>query len=264
MDLQLKDKTAFVTGSTGGIGWGIANALAAEGCHVVLHGRTEESVITAVASLNKSFPEIQCQGLAADLQDAEQTAALISKLPEVDILINNAGIFTSQQFEETTDADWYRLMEVNIMAGVRLSRTCLPMMMRKNWGRILFVSSECAQLVPPDLIAYSTTKAAVHAVSRGLAQVTKGTGVTVNTILPGSTLSEGAQRFLVQTAEKEHITPDEVASRFFKEVRTTSLLQRFADTGEVARTVVFYCSPLASITNGAVIRVDGGAVPGIF
>jgi NAD(P)-dependent dehydrogenase (short-subunit alcohol dehydrogenase family) len=182
----------------------------------------------------------------------------------VDILINNVGIFTSQSFSETSDEDWYKLFEVNVMSGVRLSRQLLPAMLKKGWGRVIFISSECAQLVPEDLIAYSTAKAALHSISRGLAQLTNGTQVTVNTVMPGSTLSEGAIRFLKEQSEKQHISEETVAKEFFSKVRTSSLLARFTSTDEIAQMVTFLSSPLSSATNGAVLKADGGSVSGIF
>ena len=188
---------------------------------------------------------------------------MINKLPDIDVLINNVGIYASKSFYETTDEDWYKQFEVNVMSGVRLSRQVLPGMIEKNWGRIIFISSECATLVPEDLIAYSMTKTALLSISRGLAQLTKGTGVTVNTILPGSTLSEGAEQFLADVAQKENKTKDEVEKDFFTNVRTSSLLQRFASVEEVGNTIAYLASPLSSATNGASIKVDGGSMGGL-
>ncbi len=264
MDLHISGKSALVTGSTSGIGNAIARRLTAEGCRTIIHGRSDASVLPAVQALKQDFPQIEIRGIAADLSDAAQVDRLIQSLPPLDILINNAGIFTAQTFAETSDDDWHRMLEVNLMSGVRLSRACLSGMMERNWGRILFVSSECAQLVPPNMIAYATSKAALHALARGLAQAARGSGVTVNTLMPGSTLSEGAVRFLQEAADESGISTEEVADRFFQEVRTSSLLQRFATTDEVAAAAVFCCSSMAGITSGAVIRADGGSVSGIF
>lgn len=264
MNLQLKNKRAFISGSTSGIGLAIAKVLAAEGVEVILNGRTQARIDQAINQIKMEFPEAKLSGIPADFSDSIAVEALIASLGSVDILINNAGIFASQSFAETADADWYRMFEVNVMSGVRLSRALLPGMLAQNWGRILFVASECAMLVPEDLIAYSTTKAALLAISRGLAQTTKGSAVTVNTVVPGSTLSEGAERFLKEVAEKDQISEQEVADNFFKNVRTSSLIQRFTSTEEIANTVAYLCSPLASATNGAAIKLEGGSVPGII
>ena len=264
MDLQLKNKTAFITGSTAGIGYAIAQGLAREGAQVILNGRTEKSLKSAVEALKKEFPDSQISGFSADFGDPEQVDKLIQKLPDLDILVNNVGIYAARTFEETTDSDWSSMLEVNLMSGVRLSRTLLPGMKERNWGRILFISSECASLVPEDLIAYSCTKAAMLALSRGLAQTTSSSGVTVNGLVPGSTLTEGAEEFLKNQAESQGVSTQEVSDQFFKEVRTTSIVGRFLDPKEVADTAVYLCSPLSSGTNGAAIRIDGGSVPGIL
>jgi len=264
MNLQLKGKRAFVSGSTAGIGLAIAKTLAMEGAEVILNGRSQARIDQAITKLKGELPEAKFRGIPADFSDSTSVEALIESLGRIDILINNVGIFSSQSFAETTDEDWYRMFEVNVMSGVRLSRALLPGMLAQNWGRILFVASECAMLVPEDLIAYSTTKAALLAISRGLAQNTKGTAVTVNTIVPGSTLSEGAERFLQEVAEKDQMSEQEVADNFFKNVRTSSLIQRFTSTEEIANTVVYLSSPLSSATNGAAIKLEGGSVPGII
>ena len=264
MNYQLKNKTALVTGSTSGIGFAIANLLAAEGAHVIINGRSEEGIQKAITKLTKENPLASVTGIAADFTDKNSVEVMIAKIGDVDILINNVGIFTSQSFSDTPDEDWYNLFEVNVMSGVRLSRSFLPGMLKKGWGRIIFISSECAQLVPEDLIAYSMTKAAIHSIARGLAQTTRNTAVTVNTVMPGSTLSEGAKRFLKEQALKEQISEEEVAINFFKNVRTTSLLGRFTSVEEIAHAVVYLSSPISAATNGAVLRADGGSVPGIF
>ena len=264
MDLQLKGKTAFISGSTAGIGFGVAKIFLQEGAAVVINGRTDESVAKATQRLKAIFPNGKIEGIACDFSKTKAIENLLQTLPEIDILINNVGIYTSQSFVETTDQDWNNQMEVNVMSGVRLSRYLLPKMIEKNWGRILFVSSECATLVPSDLIAYSTTKTALLGVSRGLAQLTKGTGITVNTVLPGSTMTEGAELFLKNLAAKENKTIAEVEVDFFKEIRTSSLLQRFASVEEVANTIVYFSSPIAASTNGAAIKLDGGSMGGII
>ncbi len=264
MNLNLKDKTAFISGSTAGIGFATAKALLEEGVKVIINGRTEASVNTAIERLKSAIPTANVSGIVADFSNMEHLQNIYNQLPSVDILINNVGIYASKSFFDTTDEDWQRQIEVNIMSGVRLSRHYLPKMLKQNWGRIIFISSECASLVPEDLIAYSTTKAAMLAVSRGLAQLTKSTGVTVNTIIPGSTLTEGAEQFLANLAAQENKTPAQAEADFFSEVRTSSLLQRFATVEEVANTITYFVSPLASATNGAAIKVDGGSMGGIL
>jgi NAD(P)-dependent dehydrogenase (short-subunit alcohol dehydrogenase family) len=264
MDYQLKNKTALVTGSTSGIGFAIAKLLATEGAHVIINGRSEETIQKAITELTKENPSASIVGMVADFTDKNSVEAMIAKIGDVDILINNVGIFTSQSFSETPDEDWYNLFEVNVMSGVRLSRSFLPGMLKKGWGRIIFISSECAQLVPEDLIAYGMTKAAIHSIARGLAQTTRNTAVTVNTVMPGSTLSDGAKRFLKEQAVKEKISEEEVAADFFKNVRTTSILGRFTSVEEIAQAVVYLSSPISAATNGAVLKADGGSVPGIF
>lgn len=264
MDLKIKGKTAFITGSTAGIGYATARALASEGAAVILNGRTEGKVDEAVQKLQGEFPKNMISGLCADFNKIDQIEELIGKLPKINILVNNVGIYSSGSFFEAKDTDWQQQFEVNVMSGVRLSRRLLPKMLADNWGRILFISSECATLVPTDLIPYSVTKAAILAVSRGLAQLTKGTRVTVNTIIPGSTLSEGAEQFLENAAQKEGKTKAQVEEDFFTEVRTSSLLQRFATVDEIANTITYLASPLSSATNGAAIKVDGGSMGGIL
>jgi NAD(P)-dependent dehydrogenase (short-subunit alcohol dehydrogenase family) len=264
MNYKLENKKAFITGSTSGIGLAVARLLAHEGARVIINGRTEESVGKALAQFKLENPSSNVAGVAADFSNQNAVAGLLAKLDRVDILVNNVGIFTSQSFVSTPDEDWYKLFEVNVMSGVRLSRALLPKMVQRGWGRIIFISSECAQLVPYDLIAYSATKAALHSIARGLAQTTKGTDVTVNTVMPGSTLSEGAKRFLQEQSVIEKRSEEELAADFFKNVRTTSLLGRFATPEEIAQAVVYLASPVSSATNGAVMRVDGGSVPGII
>jgi NAD(P)-dependent dehydrogenase (short-subunit alcohol dehydrogenase family) len=263
MDLKLQGKTALITGSTSGIGFATAKSLAREGANVVLNGRTAAKLNKSVSQLQHEFPSIFISGIKADFSKAEEVDVLLKKLPRVDILINNVGIYTSKSFYDTTDEDWFQQFEVNVMSGVRLSKKLLPKMLDDNWGRILFVSSECATLVPEDMIAYSMTKAALLAISRGLAQITKGSNVTVNTVVPGSTLTEGADRFLQEVADKEGKTKIQVEEEFFTQVRTSSLLQRFAKVEEVAHTITYLASPHSSATNGSAIKVDGGSIGGI-
>ena len=264
MDLKLKDKRVLITGSTSGIGYAIAKMFLEEGAKVVINGRTQKRIDDAINSLLSNLPKAKVSGIRADFRDLNSINSLINKIKQVDILINNVGIFSSQPFENTTDQEWQNMFEVNVMSAVRLCKAFLPKMKENNWGRIIFISSECAFLVPEDLIAYSTTKTAILTISRGLAQTTRGTQVTVNSIIPGSTLTEGAKYFLKEQAEKNKTLEKEEADNFFKNVRTSSLLERFADPLEVASAVVFLASPLSSATNGSTIKVDGGSIPGIY
>ena len=264
MDLKLKNKTAFISGSTAGIGYATAKTLLGEGAKVIINGRSNDSVEKALTRLRKDFPNSQVAGIPANFQKEDEVKTLCESLPELDILVNNIGIYKAASFFEMEDASWQEQFDINIMSGVRLSRYFLPKMLQKNWGRILFISSECAELVPPDLLAYSMTKTAMVAIAKGLAQLTKGTGVTVNSIVPGSTLSEGAKQFLKDEAEKSGKSEAAVEADFFKEIRTSSLIQRFASVDEVATTITYYCSPLASATNGASIKVEGGSTGGLI
>ncbi len=264
MNLQLTNKTAFISGSTAGIGFATALHLAREGAFVYLNGRTENGVERAINRLKNELPDAQVHGIVADFLDFESIDKLLKELPEVDILVNNVGIYASASFFETDDASWHQQLEVNLMSGVRLSRHYLKTMLKKDWGRILYISSECATLVPEDLIAYSTTKAALLALSRGLAQLTKGSGVTVNTIAPGSTFTEGAENFIETLAAKEGKTTNQAEKDFFENIRTSSLLGRFATVDEVAQTICYFASPLSAATNGSVIKVDGGSMGNIL
>jgi NAD(P)-dependent dehydrogenase (short-subunit alcohol dehydrogenase family) len=264
MDLKLTDKTAFISGSTAGIGFAIAKRLLNEGARVIINGRTAETVDKAVKELKSSDKNTNVSGIAADFSKVDEVNKLIRDLPEVNILINNAGIFEPKAFTDIPDEDWFHLFEVNVMSGVRLSRHYFPGMLTKNWGRIIFISSESAVYIPDEMIHYGMTKTAVIAVSRGLAELTKGTKVTVNAILPGSTMSRGAGVFIDDLSKKNHLSAKEVEKDFFKNMRPSSLLQRFATVEEVADTVAYYVSPLASATNGAAIRVDGGLIRSIL
>lgn len=264
MNLQLTNKSVLVTGSTSGIGFATAKLFINEGASVIINGRSQKHIDKAIGLILDEFPEANISGIVADFLDKSSITHLIDTIKQVDILINNVGIYKSQSFQETTDTDWTDMIEVNVMSGVRLSKAYLPQMIDNNWGRILFISSECAALVPEDLIAYSTTKAALLSLSRGLAQTTRGTNVTVNAILPGSTLSEGAEDFLQDQSEKTNLSKQEVTDNFFKNVRTSSLLERFSTTEEIANTIVYLSSPLSAATNGAAIKVDGGSIPGIL
>jgi NAD(P)-dependent dehydrogenase (short-subunit alcohol dehydrogenase family) len=260
MKIDLSDKTALVTGSTAGIGHAIAKGLAATGATVVVNGRTQSKVDAAVAAIAKAVPEAKLRGVAADVSTAAGCKTLFADLPQVDILVNNAGIFEPKEFVDIPDEDWTRFFEVNVMSGVRLSREYLPGMLKRNWGRVIFISSESGLNIPKEMIHYGMSKTAQLAVSRGLAETTKGTAVTVNSVLPGPTMSEGVETFVKEIAKSSGLSVEEAATNFVKQFRPTSLLQRFASVEEVANMVVYVASKQASATNGAALRVEGGIV----
>jgi NAD(P)-dependent dehydrogenase (short-subunit alcohol dehydrogenase family) len=262
MDLKLADRLALVTGSTKGIGFAIATGLAREGVKVIINGRSEKSVTDALTKIRQSAPNAKLESFAGDLSDAATAAALVGQFPAVDILVNNLGIFEPKPFEEIPDDDWRRFFEVNVLSGVRLSRAYLPQMKRKNWGRIVFISSESAIQIPAEMIHYGMTKTAQLAVSRGIAETCAGTGVTVNAVLPGPTRSDGVDEFVKQLSGGKPFA--EFEKDFFEKIRPSSLIKRFATTEEVANLVVYVCSPLSSATNGAALRVDGGVVQACF
>lgn len=261
MDLQLKNKVALVTGSTKGIGRAIAETLAREGAEVIINGRSEDSVEDALCEMNKVVENGKISGIACDFSKRDQIDALIASCGKIDILINNVGIFEPKDFLDIPDADWQRFYEINVMSGVRLSRAFLPQMLEQDWGRIIFISSESGINIPEEMVHYGMTKTAQLAISRGIAETTKGTRVTVNSVLPGPTLSEGVKDFAGIGEEK---SKDEVEKDFFKTERPTSLIQRFATTQEVANMVVYVASELSSATNGAALKVDGGVVKTAF
>lgn len=260
MNIDLTGKMAIVTGSTAGIGFGIAKGLAASGATVVVNGRTREAVARAVETLARELPRERLHGFPGDLGDAAGCAALVAAHPDCDILVNNLGIFGPRDFFDTPDAEWTRFFEVNVMSGVRLSRAYLPGMAEKGWGRVVFLSSESALNIPADMIHYGVTKTALLSLSRGLAKRMAGTGVTVNAVLPGPTLSDGLAAMLREEAAAKGETIEKVAAAFVLANRPSSLLRRAATVEEVANMVVYACSREASATSGAALRVDGGVV----
>jgi NAD(P)-dependent dehydrogenase (short-subunit alcohol dehydrogenase family) len=263
MKIDLTGKTALVTGSTAGIGRAIAEGLASSGADVIVNGRKQESVDKAAAAISSAVPGAKARGVAADVSTAEGCKTIVSAAPHVDILVNNAGIFEPKGFFDIPDADWTRFFEVNVMSGVRLSRAYMPGMLERNWGRIIFISSESGLQIPKEMIHYGLTKTAQLALSRGLAELSAGSGVTVNSVLPGPTRSDGVEDFLVAMAKDAGKAPDDMARDFVKTHRPTSLLERFATVEEVANMVVYAASKEASATNGAALRVDGGVVRSI-
>jgi len=264
LDLRLTDKVVLVTGSTAGIGFAIARDIAAEGGHVYVNGRTQERVDAAVAAIRSQAASKKVEGIVADFSSSAGAEAVIAKLPAVDVLVNNVGIFEPKPFAEIPDADWYRFFEINVMSGVRLARHYLAGMLKKNWGRILFISSESAVQIPPEMVHYGMTKTAQVAVARGIAESVAGTGVTVNSILPGPTASEGVGGFVEEMAKQQNKSKEVIEKEFFDHVRPSSLLKRFATVDEVAAMVTYVASELSSATNGAALRVDGGVVKAIL
>ena len=263
MDLGLKGKRALVTGSTAGIGFATARALANEGAHVTLNGRTEARVGDAVDRIRRELSNATVDGIAADLSSGDGCRALIGHLPEVDVLVNNLGIFEPKPFEQIPDEDWIRFFETNVLSGIRLARHYVRGMRSRNWGRIVFVSSESGLQIPTEMIHYGMTKTAQLAVSRGLAETLAGTGVTVNSVLPGPTASEGVGEFVTQMATARGLDAKTVEREFFATARPSSVLQRFATPDEVAAMITYVCSAPASATTGAALRVDGGVVRAI-
>src|SRR5271168_1672916 len=263
MDLKLNGKLALVTGSTAGIGAAIAAGLAREGARVIVTGRSPAGVEKAITAL-KGESGGDLVGFSGDLGTAAAVEELVRRHPEVDILINNMGIFEPKPFEDIPDADWMRFFEVNVMSGVRLSRAYLPSMKRANWGRIIFISSESGVQIPPEMVHYGVTKTAQIAVARGIAESVAGTGVTANSILAGPTESEGVSGFVEAMAKQQGKSKAEVEKEFFEHVRPSSLLKRFASVDEVAAIATYVASELSSATNGAALRVDGGVVRAIL
>ncbi|MFB4353253.1 SDR family NAD(P)-dependent oxidoreductase [Microbacterium sp. LS_15] len=263
MDLRLQGKRAFISGSSQGIGFAVATALAAEGAEVVLNGRDAGRLDGAVQRLRDECPGATVSGLAADFADAEAVARLIDDLGDVDILVNNVGLFGLAEFAAIDDEEWFRYLEVNLMSGVRLSRALLDGMLRRGWGRIVFISSESGVNVPADMVHYGVTKAAMLALANGLAKLTRGTAVTVNTVLGGPTYSEGVAASVEAIAQASGSSESEMREAIIGQNRTT-LLKRFIDPGEIANLVTYLASPVASATNGAALRADGGVLTGIL
>lgn len=263
MKIDLSGKTALISGSTAGIGLAIAKGLAAAGASVVVNGRKQATVDQAIAAVKAVAQGGTVTGVAADVSTADGCDALIKAVPSVDILINNTGIFEPKAFVDVPDADWTRFFETNVMSGVRLSRAYLPKMLKANWGRIVFISSESGLNIPPEMVHYGFTKTAQLAISRGLAEMTAGTGVTVNSVLPGPTMSDGVVDFVAAMAKDAGVSVESMSETFVKQHRPTSLLQRFATVEEVANMVVYAASKEASATNGAALRVEGGIIRSI-
>jgi len=262
MDLQLEGKKVLVTGSTAGIGFATARALAAESASVVINGRGQARVDAAIREIKKLHPRANLSGVASDVSNAAGCAKVIQAVPELDILVNNMGIFEPKPFEKIPDEDWMHFFEANVMSGVRLSRHYLAGMRKKNWGRILFVSSESAVQIPAEMIHYGMTKTAQIAIARGIAETVAGTGITVNSVLAGPTRSEGVETFISKMGASGDTAAFE--TEFFKTIRPTSMLKRFSTIDEVANMIVYLSSPLASATTGSAIRVDGGVVRAIL
>ena len=262
MDLKLTDKTALVTGGTAGIGLEIARALANEGAHVLITGRDQGKLDAAIADI-KASGGADVRGILADAGSGEGAADIARAAPSVDILVNNLGIYESKAFGDISDEDWTRLFDVNVMSGVRLSRVYLPGMLERNWGRIIFISSESAIAIPQDMIHYATTKTAQLSISRGLAQLTRGTNVTVNSVLPGPTRSEGIEAFLRSQAADPSAPIKTIEAEFFATARSSSILQRMIEAREIADLVAYLARPRSAATNGAALRAEGGLVNAI-
>ena len=263
MKIDLTNKRAVVTGSTSGIGFAIARGLAESGAAVVINGRHQHRVNAAAKRLAEQIAHAKIEGIAADLSTPDGAAAFVQHAPDTDILVNNLGIFEPKSFEDITDEDWHRFFDTNVMSGVRLSRHYLPSMRRRGWGRIVFISSESGINIPAEMVHYGMTKTAQLAVSRGLAESLAGTGVTVNAVLPGPTRSEGVVEFFAKLAKEQGLSEAEMEREFIARNRPSSLIRRLATVEEVANMVVYVCSPHASATTGAALRVDGGVVRSI-
>ena len=260
MDLKLSGKTALVTGSTAGIGFAIARRLAEEGVEVVITGRNQDKLDEAAAQLAQSG---RIRPILADAATAAGAATLVEAAPDIDILVNNLGIYEAKPFTEISDEDWHRFFEVNVVSGARLARHYFPRMLDRNWGRIIFIASESALVIPGEMIHYGMTKTAQLAIARGLAEQTRGTGVTVNSVLPGPTRSEGIADFIQSVVDNKEAPEADREAEFFRTMRPLSLIRRLIEADEIGSMVAYLASPLAAVTNGAAIRAEGGIVPTI-
>jgi NAD(P)-dependent dehydrogenase (short-subunit alcohol dehydrogenase family) len=264
MNLHIQLKTAFISGSTQGIGYAIAEQLLAEGANVIINGRTEIKVQQAVNRLQQKFPQSSVQGIAADLSQAEQVNKLITQLPQIDILINNAGVFELKAFFNITDDEWLDIFHINVLSGVRLARALMPAMLERNWGRIIFISSEAGVNIPEQMIHYGMTKTALLSLNNGLAKLTKGSCVTVNTIVGGPTYSDGVSTTVNHLAQQQNQTVESIKQHLMQSLNSTSLIGRFIEPEEIAALAAHLCSPTAGAINGASLRVDGGVLTTIF
>lgn len=264
MDLQIKNKIALVTGSTAGIGYAIAKRLATEGAEVIINGRTTQRVNEAIEKIKADTGNDNVRGIVCDFSDVAQINSLITQLQSVDILVNNVGVFDPKDFVQIPDEEWLRFFEVNVLSGVRLSRAYLPQMLEKNWGRIIFISSESGYQIPAEMIHYGVSKTAQIAVARGLAELTVGKDVTVNTVLPGPTASEGVGDFIGAIAKAQGLTNEAMEKEFFQNMRGTSIIKRFIQPDEIANLVAYVASQLSSATSGATLRADGGVIKSAF
>lgn len=260
MDLQLKSKRAFISGSTQGIGYAIARQLLGEGARVIINGRMQEKVDEAVANLKRDHSSAEVSGIAADFAKADEVSKLLTALPEIDILINNVGIFDLKDFGEIADDEWYRFFEINVMSSIRLSRALLPKMLSRGWGRVIFISSESGLNIPENMIHYGMTKTAMLSLSNGLSKLTKNTAVTVNTILGGPTYSDGVAQAVEQIAQAQNITVEQMKQAIMQNTNPHSLIQRFIEPSEIATLAAYLSSPVSIATNGATLRADGGTL----
>jgi NAD(P)-dependent dehydrogenase (short-subunit alcohol dehydrogenase family) len=263
MNLKLGRKKAFISGSTQGIGFAVAQQLLSEGAEVIINGRKPEKTKLAVQKLQQEFPDAVISGIAADFENKDEVTALLNTLENIDILINNVGVFELKEFEDILDEDWYKIFGINVMSSVRLSKKVLPQMLKNNFGRIIFISSESGVNIPADMIHYGMTKAAMMAVSNGLSKLTKGTEITVNTILGGPTYSDGVAETIGQIAKAQNIEVDQLKNAIIQQTNPHSLLQRFINPSEIASLAAYLSSPIAIATNGAVLRADGGVLKNI-
>jgi NAD(P)-dependent dehydrogenase (short-subunit alcohol dehydrogenase family) len=264
MDLQLKGKTAIVTGATAGIGLAIAGTLAREGAQVTITGRSQDKLDAAATKIGADSTNRRVRTILADLAHAGGATALIEAQADADILINNLGYYEAKAFADIGDDDWLRMFDVNVMSGVRLSRHYFPRMLARNWGRVIFISSEVGAFTPPDMVHYGVSKSAQLAVSRGMAELTKGSGVTVNSVLPSATRSDGIVEYLRQTAPRAGMSDAQIEAHFFETYRPSSLIARMIEADEIAAMVALLASPLGAATNGAAVRVEGGTVRSIL